>query len=288
MASVLQSVGSAVGWRNHKILPDLEDSPLPDRFRKKSSRNLTALRMSLRKRMPLKEVEINFSENPTWESLQAKEKSQHLRALTRMATGVLGTVSQKIQRSCHGPARSLATSLTSVGNPGCSSKPQSSSPRTPRHKSKKLSAALTPTSATRILSPSGRRSSMQPVSHQRKRETLPLRRSRRAAALRSPYRSPASAGHRRQVGLLVTQLDCDLELVSTGIRQLKRLSRAFNDIIVQEERDQAITNYYQVMARNFQSARLQSRKLSRSPLKRRAARLQRTLGGWADLHFKQY
>lgn len=32
------------------------------------------------------------------------------------------------------------------------------------------------------------------------------------------------------------KLDCDLELVSTGIRQLKRLSHAFNDIIVQEER----------------------------------------------------
>lgn len=98
MASVLQSVGSAVGWRNHEILPDLEDSPLPDRFRKKSSCNLSALRMSLRKRMPLKEVEINFSEDPTWESLQAKEKSQHLRTLTRMATGVLGTVSQVWER----------------------------------------------------------------------------------------------------------------------------------------------------------------------------------------------
>ncbi|XP_066492454.1 protein PIMREG [Tiliqua scincoides] len=281
MASVLQSMESAVGWRSHKILSELEDSPLPDRFKKKSSCNLSTLRMSLRKRMPLKEVEINFNENPTWESLEAKEKSQSLQALTRMATNVLGTVSQKIQKSCHGPTRSLMTSLASVGNTGCSTKTKGSSPRTPRRKSKRLTAASTPVSATKILTPSGQRSSTQPGSHRFKREALQLRRSRRAAALRSPYGSPASAGRQRQ-------LDCDLELVSTGIRQLKRLSRAFNDIIVQEERDQAITNYYQVMARNMQSARLRSRNLSRFLRKRQAAQLQRTLGGWAKHHLKQY
>ncbi|XP_033028262.1 protein PIMREG isoform X2 [Lacerta agilis] len=244
MASVFQSVvGSAVGWRNHEILPDLEESPLPDRFRKKSSRNMTAMRMSLRKRMPLKEVEVNFDENPTWESLEAKEKRQNLRTLTRTAKNAFGTVSQKIQKSCQGPTQSLVSSWnkTFVGGGSSSrgsAKTQSRPPRTPRRKSNRLATVSTPTSDTRIVSPSGKRSPFQPGSCRLKKELLPLRRSMRAAALRSPYGSPTSARQRRQ-------FDCNLELVSTGIRQLKRLSRAFNDIIVQEEsdmRDSLISN----------------------------------------------
>ncbi|NXE24164.1 PIMRE protein, partial [Ardeotis kori] len=54
------------------------------------------------------------------------------------------------------------------------------------------------------------------------------RRSRRAAALKSPYSSPAPAS--RKIGF-----DCELELVSSGIRQLKHISQAFDDAIVQEE-----------------------------------------------------
>ncbi|XP_053223746.1 protein PIMREG isoform X1 [Podarcis raffonei] len=283
MASVFQSVvGSAVGWRNHEILPDLEESPLPDRFRKKSSRNMTSMRMSLRKRMPLKEVEVNFEENPTWESLEAKEKRQNLRTLTRTAKNAFGTVSQKIQKSCQGPTRSLVSSWNkdSVGGSSRSSaKTQSRPPRTPRRKSNRLAAVSTPTSDTRIVSPSGKRSPFQPGSCRLNKELLPLRRSMRAAALRSPYGSPASVRQRRQ-------FDCNLELVSTGIRQLKRLSRAFNDIIVQEERDQAIVNYYQVMAQNLRAAQVRSRNLSQSSLRRRVAKLRWELSSWAENNFK--
>ncbi|NXT26899.1 PIMRE protein, partial [Syrrhaptes paradoxus] len=53
------------------------------------------------------------------------------------------------------------------------------------------------------------------------------RRSRRAAALKSPYSSPALANRK-------IEFDCDLELVSSGICQLKRISEAFDDAIVQE------------------------------------------------------
>ncbi|XP_060139104.1 protein PIMREG [Zootoca vivipara] len=285
MAPVFQSVvGSAVGWRNHKILPDLEESPLPDRFRKKSSRNMTAMRMSLRKRMPLKEVEVNFDENPTWESLEAKEKRQNLRTLTRTAKSAFGTVSQKIQKSCQGPTRSLVSSWNKASVGGGSSsresaKTQNRPPWTPRRKSDRFATVSTPTSDTRIVSPSGKRSPFQPGSCRLKKELLPLRRSMRAAALRSPYGSPASARQRRQI-------DCNLELVSTGIRRLKRLSQAFNDIIVQEERDQAIVNYYQVMAQNLRAAQVRSRNLSQSSLRKRVAKLRWELSSWAENNLK--
>uniref|UniRef100_A0A670YE88 Uncharacterized protein n=1 Tax=Pseudonaja textilis TaxID=8673 RepID=A0A670YE88_PSETE len=83
MASVFQTVGSSIGWRSHQILSDFEESPVPDRFKKRSSVNMNSVRMTLRKRMPLKEVKMNFDENPTWENLEAKEKSSNLRMLTK-------------------------------------------------------------------------------------------------------------------------------------------------------------------------------------------------------------
>ncbi|NXS02570.1 PIMRE protein, partial [Oxylabes madagascariensis] len=54
------------------------------------------------------------------------------------------------------------------------------------------------------------------------------RRSRRAAALKSPYSSPAPSSRK-------IEIDCELELVSSGICQLKRISQAFNDAIMKEE-----------------------------------------------------
>ncbi|KFQ68527.1 Protein FAM64A, partial [Phaethon lepturus] len=54
------------------------------------------------------------------------------------------------------------------------------------------------------------------------------RRSRRAAALKSPYSSPTPASRK-------IEFDCELELVSSGICQLKRISQAFDDAVVQEE-----------------------------------------------------
>ncbi|NXQ98676.1 PIMRE protein, partial [Sagittarius serpentarius] len=54
------------------------------------------------------------------------------------------------------------------------------------------------------------------------------RRSRRAAALKSPYSSPAPASRK-------IEFDCESELVSSGICQLKLISQAFDDAIVQEE-----------------------------------------------------
>nr|XP_020659611.1 protein FAM64A [Pogona vitticeps] len=283
MTSAFQSMGSTAGWRHHQILSDLEASPAPDRFKKKSSLNLNAARMSLRKRMPLKEVEMNFEENPTWESLEAKEKKQNLRALTRRAKTAFGTVSQKIQGSCQAPTRLLVASLTQF--PGSSVRGsvrnKSSPPRTPRRRSGRLAGVSSPTSSTRIVSPFGQETPDQAGSRQLKKDFFPLRRSVRAAALRSPYGSPLSASQRRQ-------FDRDLELVSTGIRQLKRLSRAFNDIIVQEERDQAILNYYQVMAENLRAAQRHSGRLSKSLVWRRPGRRRWPFRSRTGDHLKQY
>ncbi|KFV84398.1 hypothetical protein N308_15316, partial [Struthio camelus australis] len=53
------------------------------------------------------------------------------------------------------------------------------------------------------------------------------RRSRRAAALKSPYSSPSA---NRKI-----EFDCELDLVSSGIRRLKHLSQAFDDAVVREE-----------------------------------------------------
>ncbi|KAJ7308977.1 hypothetical protein JRQ81_008259 [Phrynocephalus forsythii] len=256
MASAFHSLGSATGWRHHQILSDLEASPIPDQFKKKASLDLNAVGRSLRKRMPLKEVEMNLDENPTWESLEAKEKKQNLRTFAQRARNAFGTVSQRVQGSCQGPARLLVASLGQIPGrrPRGSSRNRRSPPRTPRRRSGRLAGVSTPTSSTRILSPLGKSSPDQPGSRQLRNGAFPLRRSVRAAALRSPYSSPLSANHRRH-------FERDLELVSTGIRQLKCLSRAFNDIIVQEERDQAILNYYQVMAENLRAAQHRSGRL---------------------------
>lgn len=94
---MFQSVGVSVGWRKHQLLADVDEneSPVPDKFKKRpSSSSLNTIRMSLRKRMPLKQVELNLHENPTWESLEAKEKQQTFRAITRTARNAFGTVSQ--------------------------------------------------------------------------------------------------------------------------------------------------------------------------------------------------
>ncbi|KFV61828.1 hypothetical protein N307_14176, partial [Dryobates pubescens] len=54
------------------------------------------------------------------------------------------------------------------------------------------------------------------------------RRSRRAAALKSPYSSPAPSSRK-------IEFDCELELVSSRMCKLKYISQVFDDAAVQEE-----------------------------------------------------
>ncbi|XP_030392571.1 protein PIMREG isoform X1 [Gopherus evgoodei] len=289
MASVFQSVGATIGWRSHQLLADFEnESPVPDKFRKKpSSSALNTLRMSLRKRMPLKQVEMNLSENPTWESLEAKEKQQSFRAITRTAKNAFGTVSQKIKKSCQNRPQSLVISPAKAparrSGITCSAK-RSTSPRTPSRKNRLATPLCGPTCTPR----SSRRASLssrsakslvgkewRSFSYWLGKEAVPLRRSRRAAALKSPYSSPMPASRKRE-------FDCELESVSLGIRRLKRLSQVFDDVIEREEREQAISNYQYLMAQNLRSGH-RSRKLSQSAFRWCVRRLQHAVGTWTEM-----
>ncbi|NWV12639.1 PIMRE protein, partial [Ptilonorhynchus violaceus] len=136
MASVLQNVKATVAWRKHQLLADFDEneSPVPDKFKRRASlSSLNTMRMSLRKRVPLKRVELNFHKTPTKESLEARQRCQTLQTIKRTAKNAFATVSQKIQKSCQSPAGSMLTfpaesiSRSSVTS---STKKRSTTPRT--------------------------------------------------------------------------------------------------------------------------------------------------------------
>ncbi|NXT96353.1 PIMRE protein, partial [Anhinga rufa] len=140
MASVLQNVKATTAWRKHQLLAEFDEneSPVPDRFKRRASlSSLNTIRMSLRKRVPLKQVQLNFHKTPTWESLEARQKCQTLQSIKRTAKNAFGTVSQKIQKSCQSPAHSMVTCPAESISRSCttsSAKQRSTTPRTPRHK----------------------------------------------------------------------------------------------------------------------------------------------------------
>lgn len=98
----MDGVGRAVVgvWRQHTVLDEsdgAESSPeAPDRFRKlRSSSSLNSLRMSLRKRLPLRSVQTNsLPENPTWETAKEQPKPNAVRKLTRGARNSISGVYQ--------------------------------------------------------------------------------------------------------------------------------------------------------------------------------------------------
>lgn len=101
-SSVMDGVGKAVigVWRAHTVLDEsegAESSPeAPDRFRKlRSSSSLNSLRMSLRKRLPLRTVQTNsLPENPTWENMKEQPKTSTVRKLSRSARNSVSGVYQ--------------------------------------------------------------------------------------------------------------------------------------------------------------------------------------------------
>ncbi|XP_050764687.1 protein PIMREG isoform X2 [Gymnogyps californianus] len=246
MVSVLQNVKATMAWRKHQLLADFDEneSPVPDKFKRRASlSSFNTIRMSLRKRVPLKQVELNFQKTPTWESLEARQKCQTLQTIKRTAKNAFGTVSQKIQKSCQSPVHSLVTFPAESMSRSCatsSTKKRSTTPRTPCHKK-----SVTPAASSKGTPRSSQRALLRPtrVSEHREwksfsswlgKDAVSLRRSRRAAALKSPYSSPAPASRK-------IEFDCELELVSSGICQLKHISQAFDDAIVQEESDMTVS-----------------------------------------------
>ncbi|NWS66933.1 PIMRE protein, partial [Crotophaga sulcirostris] len=140
MVSVLQNVKATMAWRKHQLLADFDEneSPVPDKFKTRAAlSSLNTIRMSLRKRVPLKQVELNCHKTPTWESLEARQKCQTLQSIKRTAKNAFGTVSQKIQKSCRSPVRSVvAFPAGSIRRSGATSstKKRNTSPRTPCRK----------------------------------------------------------------------------------------------------------------------------------------------------------
>ncbi|XP_059721734.1 protein PIMREG isoform X2 [Haemorhous mexicanus] len=245
MASVLHNVKAAVAWRKHRLLADLneDESPVLDKFKRRASlSSLNTIRMSLRKRVPLKRVELDFHKTPARESLEPRQRCQTLQTIKRTAKYAFGTVSQKIQKSCQSPVRLMVTFPAESISRSCatsSTKKRTATPRTPCYKS------VTPAASSKGTPRSSKRALLGPkrVSEHREwrdfscwlgKNALSLRRSRRAAALKSPYSSPAPSSRK-------IEFDSELELVSSGICQLKRISQAFDDAIVKEESDVTVS-----------------------------------------------
>ncbi|NXQ85627.1 PIMRE protein, partial [Nyctibius grandis] len=140
MVSVLQNVKATMAWRKHQLLADFDEneSPVPDKSKRRASlSSLNTMRMSLRKRVPLKQVDLNFHKTPTWESLEDRQKCQTLKRIKRTAKNAFGTVSQKIQVSCQSPVHSMVTFPAESISRSCatgSTKKRSTTPRTPRCK----------------------------------------------------------------------------------------------------------------------------------------------------------
>ncbi|XP_031665284.1 putative uncharacterized protein ENSP00000383309 isoform X1 [Oncorhynchus kisutch] len=253
MSSSVMS-GVAV-WRAHSVLEESDggessspEAPPPDRFRKlRSSSSLNSLRMSLKKRLPLRSVQTNslpdpeLTPDPTWESLQANQKTNAVCQLTRSARSHIGGVYQKLQRNravvqdqeeclvatpgqvCEGGENNEGvTSRTPRRTPVRSTTliPTTTPSRTPRATAPKR----TPASGRRGRRPPGRSPEVTGVKNVGGRRQLV-----RMAALRSPFASPNTQSLRRKFGR-------DLESVSSGLRKLKRLSHAFDDVIGRDDR----------------------------------------------------
>ncbi|NXW90292.1 PIMRE protein, partial [Alopecoenas beccarii] len=137
MVSVLQNVKATMAWKKHQLLADLDEneSPVPDKLKRRASlSSLNTICMSLRKRVPLKQVELNFHKTTTWESLEARQKCQTLQSIKRTAKNAFVTVSQKIQKSCQSPVRSMVALPAESISRSCASsytKNTSTTPRTP-------------------------------------------------------------------------------------------------------------------------------------------------------------
>uniref|UniRef100_A0A672RPG4 Uncharacterized protein n=1 Tax=Sinocyclocheilus grahami TaxID=75366 RepID=A0A672RPG4_SINGR len=108
-------------WRSHANLDESEPDSSPEaphQFKKitlRSSSSLNSLRMSLRKRLPLKPAQsnVNISENPTWESLQMNQKTSAVHKMTRSAKNSIGSIYQVIKEP-RTTSKELQASLASI------------------------------------------------------------------------------------------------------------------------------------------------------------------------------
>ncbi|CAL8267960.1 unnamed protein product [Merluccius merluccius] len=288
-SSMMSGYGKAmVGvWRAHTALDEsdeAEGSPeAPDRFRKlRSSSSLNSLRMSLRKRLPLRSVQTNsLPENPTWETLQEPAKPSAMCKLARGARQSVGGVYQRLQRTREARQEECLVSTPGpVGEPEEGAASTSDTPKRTPGRPVAMAAMPTPrrtprASATPRRTPgSGRRSAKKGTPKGDDVRGVKARGGRRQlvrmAALRSPFASPNTQNQRRK-------FDQDLESVSSGLKRLKHLSRAFDSFIGRDDRTNGVERAGGAIMRKLDP----NGKLSRSNLTRRATKLSHTLGDWA-------
>ncbi|XP_031428471.1 uncharacterized protein LOC105898226 isoform X2 [Clupea harengus] len=257
-SSFVSGVGTAVTsvWRVHTQLDESDEpetSPVaPNRFRKlRTSSSLNSLRMSLRKRLPLKSVQSNVAtetENPTWESLEMNKKTGTVRQFTRNAKNSITGAYQKFQK------RQVSREDCLVSTPGRIPEGEENGfltpSRTPRRAPTARNATLTPSHTPRSTTCRTPRSATKRTPRSATRRTPRRgggctpeasdavrgvragggrRQLVRMAALRSPFASPNTMTQRRQ-------FEREVDGMSSGLRKLKSLSQAFNDVIGRDER----------------------------------------------------
>ncbi|XP_036614159.1 LOW QUALITY PROTEIN: protein PIMREG [Trichosurus vulpecula] len=245
MTSVWQGLGVARGRRSHQMLTEENESPAPS-LRKLPASSLDTLCTRLSRRLPLGILDANFRDGPSWEPLEGSERAQ---GAGRSARKALGSMAQKIHKSCQGSSQRRDTGHAHRGSPH----PM----RRRRRRSARLSVAPSPSSGARWQSatPSSQGSGLRRLSRWiTKDPLLPLRRrSQREAALRSPYSSPAPLCSIR--GGCLEEEEEEVESVTMGIQQLKHLSQAFDEAIATDEKKQAVAHYHLLMTHNLRAVR---------------------------------
>ncbi|XP_031813206.1 LOW QUALITY PROTEIN: protein PIMREG [Sarcophilus harrisii] len=239
MAAVWQGV--ARGRRSHQMLTEEAGSPSPGRRKPQSG----SLCTRLSRRLPLGVLDANFGNGPSWEPLESSERVGVAAGSARRA---LGSVAQKIQRSCQSSGRRRDPGRAPAGSPHPSRRRRSTRP----------SGAPSPSCGARRLpaTPPSQGSGLRRLSKWITKDPLrPLRRrSQRAAALLSPYSSPAPLCPTRG-GCQEEEEEEEMESVAAGIEQLKHLSEAFDEAIATDERKQAVAHYRLLMAHNLRAMR---------------------------------
>ncbi|XP_077403028.1 protein PIMREG [Vanacampus margaritifer] len=271
---VMNGVGRAVVgvWRAHTTLDEsdgAESSPEAPGFRKmRSSSSISSLRRSLRKRLPLRVVQANSLPEIASGGVRTKEpKTSAVCKMTRTARNSITGVYQRLQRN-----REFSRDQCLVATPGrIYEGEESASPvsRTPRSAAK---TRRTPASRGRRTPDAG----VLGMKHGGGRRQLV-----RMASLRSPYASP---NMRNQT----LKFDQDLESVSCGLSRLKRLSRAFDELIGRDdkcsttEKNGSLTaNTTTTMTTLVMRRKLDPNgKLSCSNLSHKASRMSQRVGGW--------
>ncbi|XP_008686144.2 protein PIMREG [Ursus maritimus] len=227
MASKWPGVGASMRRTSLQDQEQLEDEVLQPAggHPETSGGALGSLCKQFQRRLPLRAVSLNLSTGPSWKRLESPEPGQQgLQAAARSAKNALGAVSQRIQESCHSGTKWLVeTQVKARRRRRGAQKGGSPPPRGLSQKSARLSAAAPAYAALDPWERDGRRLSAHvgPRAH-------PLRRSRREAALRSPYSSTEPL-------CSPSESDSDLEPVGARLQHLQRPSQELDDAIVVEE-----------------------------------------------------